>query len=216
MLCSDKRKLTLCGWLQSNNVTAYHSLSRLQSYLFFYEAFCKVNGKEYDFNGLKGYVCGPIFSSVWGDYSTRRDEFDKAALQQYEAHAIKQDDVIARQASFVVSILSENELSEIVRRYSIWSTKFLHVAANKPPDLETCDFSENDIRLTQALMKMYPASMIDNTDVLAVGEKFFLFRKSDSAKITKKHMETLTLLSNIEELENPVYVEVCDEKLIID
>lgn len=53
MLYSNKRKLSLSGWLQANYMPAYRSPLRLQKFLFMYEAFSKAEGDESDFSRLK-------------------------------------------------------------------------------------------------------------------------------------------------------------------
>ena len=108
MLYSNDRKLSLSGWLQENDISAYRSPLRLQKFLFFYEAFSKVNDDVSDFARLKGYKRGPVFSPVWGDYTKDRTEFDSVSLEKYHAKQTDINNLRAKRASFIVSSLSEN------------------------------------------------------------------------------------------------------------
>ena len=73
MINSDDRKLELSGWLMENDEDSYNDPLKLQKFLFFYESFSKANGKPADFDYLRGYKNGPVFSSVYGDYTKERN-----------------------------------------------------------------------------------------------------------------------------------------------
>lgn len=79
MIYSNERKLSLSGWLRENNNKSYETPLKLQKFLLFYEAFTKVAGEEPDFSHLRGYNRGPVFSTVWGDYTKERSSFNKKA-----------------------------------------------------------------------------------------------------------------------------------------
>lgn len=83
MIYSNEHKLYLSGWFKENSEKEYSIPLKLQKFLFFYEAFTKADGENPDFDHLRGYINGPVFSNVWGDYSKNRNEFDKEATRQY-------------------------------------------------------------------------------------------------------------------------------------
>lgn len=85
MIYSNARKLLLSGWLKENGSKEYNSPLKLQKFLLFYEAFTKINGELADFNHLRGYKRGPVFSNVWGDYTHERLAFDDAVQKEYDS-----------------------------------------------------------------------------------------------------------------------------------
>lgn len=115
VIYSKERKLALSGWLRANDFVSYQSPLRLQKFLFLYEAFSRLHGKEADFWRLKGYKRRPVFSAVWGDYTKDRQEFDSKAMEAYSSGRMAIDDRIAARADFIVSSLSERELSDMTQ-----------------------------------------------------------------------------------------------------
>lgn len=218
MLYSNNRKLSLSGWLQKNDVSAYCSPLRLQKFLFFYEAFSKVKNDISDFTRLKGYKRGPVFSSVWGDYTKDRKEFDKKSLEMYAAEQGNLNDFRAKRASFIVNSLSENELSALTHQYNIWNAKRQRIMEGEQQvELNEGDFNESDYFITRTLEQMYPIEIVQNSRVIAVGEKYFVFREKDIEFLTEQHFDTMAFLADREDLHNPVYVEIDSEgRLCID
>ncbi len=218
MLYSNNRKLSLSGWLQKNDVSAYRSPLRLQKFLFLYEAFSKVDNDVSDFTRMKGYKRGPVFSPVWGDYTKDRTEFDNRALEIYNAEQGNINDLRAQRASFIVSSLSENELSTLTHQFNIWNAKRQRIMAGEQQvELDESDFNESDYMLTRTLEQIYPAEIVQNCCVIDVGEKFFVFSKKDVELLTEQHFDTMASLSAHEDLHNPVYVEIDKEgRLCVD
>lgn len=218
MLYSNSRKLSLCGWLQKNDGSAYRSPLRLQKFLFLYEAFSKVDNDVSDFTRLKGYKRGPVFSPVQGDYTKDRAEFDKKSLEIYNTERDTINNLRAQRASFIVSSLSENELSDLTHQFNIWNAKRQPIMAGEQQvELNESDFNELDFTITRTLEQMYPAEIVQNCSVIAIGEKFFVFLKKDIKFLTEQHFDTMASLSDHEDLHNPVYVEVDHEgRLCID
>lgn len=218
MLFSNDRKLSLSGWLQKNDVSAYRSPLRLQKFLFLYEAFSKVDDDESDFTRLKGYKRGPVFSTVWGDYTKDRVEFDYTSLERYEAERANIKDLRAQQASFIVSSLSENELSTLTHQFNIWNAERQRIMRGEQQvELDEQNFNGSDYELTRTLKEMYPEEMVQSCRIISVGEKFFVFPEKDIKLLTEQHFDTLASLSDCEELHNPVYVEIdCEGRLCVD
>ena len=218
MLYSNKRKLYLSGWLQQNDIAAYNAPLRLQKFLFLYEVFSKADGDDADFNRLKGYKRGPVFSSVWGDYTNDRDEFNASSIEIYRSHIELINPIRAKRSNFIVGSLSESELSDLSHLFHIWNAKQerimsgeLHVA------LEEQDFNTADYNLAKSLEEMYPIAMIQDSVVLPVGNHYFVFAKTDYTKLKEQHLDILFALSMDADLHNPVYVEIDDDgRLSVD
>ena len=218
MLYSNHRKLLLSGWLQVHDAPAYCSPLRLQKYLFLYEAFSKVAQDHADFSRLKGYKRGPVFSPVWGDYTKDRKEFDARTLALYNQEKANVNELRAKRASFIVSSLSEDELSALTHQFHIWHAKSQRIMSGEQ-QVELCenDFNEADSEIVRMLEKMYPTEMIQNSEIINVGERYFVFSKNDMAKLTEQHLDILSMVSEQKELHNPVYVEIDEDgRLCVD
>lgn len=217
MINSDDRKLELSGWLMENDEDSYNDPLKLQKFLFFYESFSKANGKPADFDYLRGYKNGPVFSSVYGDYTKERNEFDQRARECYLAvHSI--DDRYAVRSDFVVKILSDEDLSDLTHQMNIWSAKADKIfAGHKQVSLDESDFNQDDVSLMHLLESMYPDELIANSCVMRIRDHYFVFSEDDYKRLTDEHRKALFTIARHEELHNPVYVEIDEEgSLLID
>lgn len=209
MIYSNKRKLILSGWLQENNILAYCTPLRLQKYLFLYESLCKVSNEPYDFDNLKGYKCGPVFSTVWEDYIRNRVEFNKSSLMEYKRHTEQVNIRLAQKAAFIVSSLSDKELSQLVHKYNIWNVKSDRIMAGEQQvELNETDFSQEDYKITHMLENMYPDSLVEDSAIIHIDNKYFVFSKKDIKKLTEQQADTLSALVEEAELQNPIFVTI--------
>lgn len=218
MINSNKRKLALSGWLKENNIVSYENPLKLQKFLFFYEALIKISGGRPDFNKLRGYEKGPVFSVVWGDYTKERCDFNKAASKSYEDNSEIINEEIAEKSSFIVSTLTEKELSDFTHLLNIWKAKEDRIMKGEPQvSLEESDFNSDDIKLVSTLSSIYPIDMVKNSTFFQINDKYFVFSKSDAKNLTEKHFDILLAITEDEELHNPVFVDIDNEgRLIID
>ncbi len=218
MIHTDTRKLQLAGWLKEHGNVEYQSPLKLQKFLLLYEIFTKVDKGVGDFSHLKGYKRGPVFSQTWGDYTYERTAFDRAAEKAFEADEGSIDEERAKRSLFIVSILSENELSDLTHQLDLWKTKENRIMQGEQQvELEEEDFSQDDAELVALLEAMYPNDLIENSRIVSLDNHYFLFSKQDAARLTEQHYDTLGELAEKEHLHNPVYVELDEEgRLIVD
>lgn len=218
MIYSNNRKLCLSGWLKQNNEQEYNTPLKLQKFLLLYEAFSKVAGESTDFSHLKGYKRGPVFSHVWGDYTKARIEFDTAAEESYTYKKVDINEVRAKKCAFIVSTLSEKELSEFTHKMNIWKSKENRIMSGEyQVALSESDFNQDDMKLVSLLENMYPIEMIDESRIVSIDNHYFIFNKADVSKLTEAHFDTLSTLVEKEELYNPIYVDIDEEgRLLID
>lgn len=212
MIYSNERKLCLSGWLKEHSAKNYNTPLKLQKFLFFYETFSKTFGETPDFSHLRGYKRGPVFSNVWGDYTKERTAFDEAANDNYHHHK----DIVnldrAQKCAFIVGTMSENELSELTHQMNLWKSKEKQIMSGTyQVDLCEKDFNKNDAAIIQALDRMYPANLINNSEIVNLDNNFFVFKKQDIAKLTEVHFDILLTLTEQEELHNPVFVDIDQE-----
>lgn len=218
MIYSDAHKLELSGWLQTENESAYNSSLKLQKFLFLYESFSVADGETANFTSLKGYERGPVFSNVWGDYTHERMDFDEMALDAYNKNQVAINQKRAKRSSFIVSILTEPELSALTHQMNIWKVKEDAIKSGaKHIALYSSDFNDHDKHLAKTLEMMYPDELIENSKVLSVNGYYFVFSKEDFSKLQEKDEDILATLAENEDLHNPVFVERdADGRLLID
>lgn len=212
MLNSTKRKQALSGWLQKNDSSSYSSPLRLQKFLFLYEAFSKLEGADAEFSGLKGYVNGPVFSAVYGDYGKEKEAFNLASAAAYEVHGGFINEGRISRSDFIIKSMSEKELSDLTHKFHIWNVKCDRImSGEKEVKLDEPDFNEDDVRLTEEIKSIYPDEMIQNSQVVPVAETYFVFSRSDAARLTEQHMDALKKISRCQDLHNPVFAELDSE-----
>ncbi len=218
MIYSNDRKLCLSGWLKNNSEQEYETPLKLQKFLFFYEVLSKIHVETTDFSHLRGYKKGPVFSNVWGDYTKEKTAFNNAADEYYEKHKDSIDTSLAKKSAFLVSSMSESELSSLTHKLNLWSSKESRIMGGEyQVDLDENDFNSNDEKIVSLLDKMYPLEVIDNSEIISLDKNYFVFSKEDAQRLTEEHFDVLLTLSENEELHNPVYVEMDDEgRLLVD
>ncbi len=218
MIYSNRRKLCLSGWLKENDNASYETPLKLQKFLLFYEAFTKVSGEKPDFNHLKGYKRGPVFSNVWGDYTKERSSFNLAAQKAFMSNSEMIDIKRAEKCAFMVSTMTEKELSDLTHQMNLWKCKEERIMQGEyQVDLSEEDFNSDDEKLIRILDAMYPSSMVENSKVVCLDRKCFVFTKVDAQRLTGEHFDILLTLAENEELHNPVFVDIDDEgRLIVD
>lgn len=157
-----------------------------------------------------------MFSNVFGDYTKERSEFELKANVCYERFGDMVNVGIALQSSFLVAVLSEYELSELTHQMNIWKSqeRFIIQGCSQVP-LHESDFNESDRRMIITLGNMYPVEMIKASEVLRVGNSYFVPSKSEITRLTEEHFDVLAALSEKEELHNPVYLEIDDEGVLL-
>ena len=218
MIYSNNRKLCLSGWLKANSVASYNTPLKLQKFLLLYEAFTKTSGEQPDFSHLRGYKKGPVFSNVWGDYTKERASFNTAAMEAYNAKKESINVDRAKKCAFIVNTMTETELSELTHKMNLWKSKESRIMKGEyNVDLYENDFNRDDESMMRLLDEMYPIDMVNNTDIIHLDNKYFVFAKSDSSKLKEEHFDTLMTLAEQDSLNNPVYVEIDEEgRLLVD
>lgn len=218
MIWSSDRKKVLSGWLLNNDYTSFNTPLKLQKYLFFYESLSKVHNDNPEFAKLKGYIHGPVFSNVWGDYTKERYDFELAVDKAYKEHKVAIVSNRAKLSDFIVKTCTEAELSSITHNMDIWKSKKVRIESGEQQvPLDESDFSERDANIMSQLEYIYPTSTIDNSDIIQSGNKIFIISKMDYKRMTAQQMNTLQSLSSEESINNPVYVRISDGgTLLID
>lgn len=216
MLYSSKRKQALSGWLKMYHEKEFLSSLKLQKFLFFYETLSKTEKEPYEFRKLRGYLNGPVFSDVYGDYRHRNTEFYEEAYKTYMNNKKLVNDDRAKLAAFLVSILNDYELSKLTHKFNIWKAKQKYITPSaKNVQLNENDFNEEDAEFLSSIKNMYPIDYIDSVEVNVVDGKSFILNKKDKSKLNNKSDDIFISLANDSSLQNPVYISIADDGVVI-
>src|SRR5690625_5131586 len=215
-LNSNLRKKTISGWLKQNYAQGFSSDLKLQKFLFFYESLSKVDGDESDFSYLKGYENGPVFSNVYGDYCYRNTRFIEEVEEAYELNHKLVDEQRANLSGFLVNILNEEDLSDLTHELNIWKVKEEEIKGGaKHMPLEEKDFNINDVNILNSLREMYTTDYIESVEIIEMSDKSFVIEKEDFTNLTEDHEDVLITLASNEGLDNPVYLTLSEDGVLL-
>lgn len=214
MAYSSERKQALVGW--SYNNASLFSNTQLQKFLFFYELFSKIDGDDYELNGLKGYENGPVFSAVFGDVKYV-DNFRETCGRQFQARADLVNESRAKLSDFLVKCLG-NKLSEFTHEMHIWSAKRSEIEKGvRQVPLSEDDFTENDASILRSIEIAYPESYIDSVKTLNIGGTVFIYFKDDEERLSDSVYNTLNEAVFNCNLNSPVYISFSETgELLLD
>jgi hypothetical protein len=216
MTNSSFRKKAVSGWLKQHHTEDFTSALKLQKFLFFYEGLSKIENDLTEFRLLRGYINGPVFSDVYGDYTHEKDEFAYEAEKAYLHRPEVVNEERAKFAGFLVSIMNEHELSGLTHEFNIWRAQEKDIKRGvKNVPLREEDFNEADANLLLSLKKMYPISYIDSVEIIEISGKCFIIDKVDLPKFTEDTWSVFISLANEDSLQNPVYVSVSEEGVVM-
>lgn len=213
---SSIRKRALSGWLKKYHEKEFFLPLKLQKFLFFYEALSKIEKDIVEFNKLKGYINGPVFSDVYGDYFHRRDDFINEVENDYNDNIKSVNNARAKFAGFLISILNEDELSNFTHEFNIWKAKENDIKSGvRDVSLYEKDFNEKDAELLTSMKNMYPIDYIDSVKVIEISGKSFILNKEDIPKLTDESEYVFISLANESSLQNPVYISISDDGVVL-
>lgn len=213
---SSIRKRALSGWLKKYHEKEFFLPLKLQKFLFFYEALSKIEKDVVEFNKLKGYINGPVFSDVYGDYFHRRDDFINEVENDYNDNIKSVNNARAKFAGFLISILNEDELSNFTHEFNIWKAKENDIKSGvRDVSLYEKDFNEKDAELLTSMKNMYPIDYIDSVKVIEISGKSFILNKEDIPKLTDESEYVFISLANESSLQNPVYISISDDGVVL-
>ncbi|OSP86019.1 hypothetical protein B9W73_12595 [Lactococcus lactis] len=214
MLNSSKDTIKKMAWLNKKKNMQSLTHLQVQKFLYFYEMFQKASGKEYDFDSLKAYANGPVFGKVYGDIAYREPEVLEA-IDKVED--IEIDEKSAEEALFTINSMTDTELSSLTHLFDMWNSKSDRINAGEHHiPIRESDITERDIDLVKTIIPSYP---IDNPNyhTIVIQNKRFIVSEQDFKNLTDIHYGTLELLSNEEELINPVYLSIEEDGgLLVD
>ena len=121
----------------------------------------------------------------------------------------------AEAAAFLVQILSEAELSELLHKFDAWLERERQACGRQSARLDSAVFSDRDLRLASELRKLYPLEMIRSSTVIqrkdSAGQVVsFVIGADDASRLTAQQQLVLTEVALLEPLpvHNPLFVEI--------
>jgi len=213
MLNSSKRKQALSGWLKAMDPQEFSDPLKLQKFLFFYEIVSKTEEKDYELSKLKGYAGGPVFSDVYGDYRYNSELFNQVIVMALEDNEIVIDEDIATFCLFLIQTQTREELSELTHELDLWKSKQEMIEWGEyQVSLHESNLSETDVEFIKSLRGIYPKTYTDTVKIVKGTHKRFVFTSEDHQKLTSTHYDTLKKLDKLDQLINPVHVEIDIDK----
>lgn len=215
MLFSTNEQLEKLSWLKENSESFSNTRLKSQKFLFFYEMFSGLEKDEYNTSYLRAYMNGPVYSNVYGDMRYSEVDLNKKIAEIDDYSSVDVD--IANATKYLLDLFNEKELSELTHSFDLWSSKKNRIKANeKQISINEEDISERDKMKLHNLLKRYQKISKLDIDILNVQNKIFVISKEDKKEMKPEHDEVLEILSQDEELENPVYLSLKDGVLLVD
>lgn len=213
MLFSSKRNLEQLAWVNKHSNTSISGLKQ-QKYLLFYEMFSKVNGLEYNIDYLKAYPNGPVFSNVFGDAKHRENEFynEIESIDSFE----NIDESIANLSLALVKSFTDNEISLLTHNLDMWQSKEERIknGERQIPISET-DITESDVEFFNQTYSEYKYLLSIGIMHFRISEKIFRISEEDYDNLSDVHHEVIDLLSLDKSLDNPVYLELDENGVLL-
>lgn len=212
MMISSNHRQQLSAWFLEKNNSQFFSQLKLQKFLFLYEMFSKIEKGTADFSSLKAYKNGPVYSDVYGDFTYRQESFI-AVLQNLDVRN-DVEEYLADYANFIVSILNEDELSDLTHELNMWKVhrSNIHRGILHIPMYET-DIDFSDHSFVTELFHMYQDINLNEVEVLTINQTNFVLEKNLNQQLTEEQRLALFTIAD-QELNNPVFVSLGEDGVL--
>lgn len=186
-----------------------------QKILFFYNVFSKINNKDYSFEHLKAFKDGPIFNDVYFQVASQNIFVENIDIPEF----IISNEEEYKVAETLVSALTPKQLSDLSHQYNCWKNKYDSNYLEKVDSHDMTsnnilpeDFDEHDELITKSLFSYF---RILNCNYILHKSKnnVIAIKRSDYEKVKNDYLD---VLDNIEEVINPVRIEIEDGGVVID
>ncbi|AKL96202.1 hypothetical protein CACET_c27570 [Clostridium aceticum] len=118
---------------------------------------------------------------------------------------------LAKRINFIISSLTENELSDITHLFNIWKSKEQEIVdGKKHVDLHEYDFNECDEELIKDILSIYPMKLVDYYKIIDKNPKYFLIHVNDYDKLSEELHGVIDVLATKDDLINPVYLTISE------
>lgn len=191
---------------------------RQHKFLFFYNVFAKLEGKQYSLDNLKAFADGPVFNDIYFENAKfDRNLTDITIPSEFLLSNI--DLEILELTNLLVASLTDTEISNLTHTFDCWKENWHvddkgRVDLSMSNDISEDNFSDRDnkfiidlngyIRDLSKSRKLYKSK----NNVLAIAKKSY-------EKLVNEYKDDLDL---IQEGYNPVFVELDEQtgKILYD
>lgn len=123
MTKTDDKRLYLIGWIIQNTPEIYFYPCKMHAFIFIYECFSKADGEAVDFSGFKVFEHCLIYENIWNEYLEDTFIFYQKVKAYYKKCCVKLNQNRLIVCSFVVRILNEKEIFELIHSLDICSAQ---------------------------------------------------------------------------------------------
>ena len=185
-------------WLKKEADKEEMSATQCQIFFFYYQLFELLFARESDLRDLCLGRQGFYFSQLEKDLLSGVSHLEgKGTLKTNQ-------EVSARKALFLALTTSQSDWQELAPVFDFYQT----VGRLETPSL----LSSQD---RQHLMWIYQSALEKDYSVKVIGDKHFVLKRQDATKLTGRQTQTLEILSQSEDLVNPVYVTLGEKGVLL-
>lgn len=186
--------------------------SKLQYFIFLYEAFSKQKKGEADFSSFKVYKSGPIFADIYNSLIYDLEGFISEIARISDLECISKD--IAKVAMRITSMLSESDLFSLVKYLDFWAEMESRFAESYLEiDMESLELTVGDLNLINELWSMYADDYYDDLEVIKIRNTYYVIKKNEVGSLNSEHRKILLRLAD-NNIPNPVYVNINEEGVL--
>ncbi|MBU7228971.1 type II toxin-antitoxin system antitoxin SocA domain-containing protein [Staphylococcus pseudintermedius] len=211
---SEEIKLKKLKWLKINGYLESMSPLQIQKFLFFSEMFNLVTNEDYTLHKLKAYKNGPVFSDVYGDITYRKSEL-LTNLDTIDMKYNSTQEENLNKALFITNTQTDKDLSDITHNLDLWYSKIDLINQNvQHISITDKDITDKDKKSITNFREY--ASYLSDYQIIKIKDKIFLINNNDIDKLEDRMLQTMEMVSDDDNLVNPVYVDIEDGVLLID
>ncbi|MCG2371377.1 DUF4065 domain-containing protein [Staphylococcus epidermidis] len=211
---SSSEKLKKLKWLKEHGYLESMSPLQIQKFLFFSEMFNLVTNENYTLHKLRAYKNGPVFSDVYGDITYRKSELlEELDTIEMKYNSTQEENL--NKALFITNTQTDEDLSEITHNLDLWYSKIDLINQNTQNiPIRNNDITDRDKKSISNFREY--ANYLSNYQIIKIKDKIFLVNNNDIDKLEDNMLQTLEMISDDNNLVNPVYVDIEDGVLLID
>lgn len=189
-------------WLHSHQEET--SGIKQQKFLLFYNLFAFTHKKSYNFNSLKAWTNGPVYTQV---HSAVKHHYTYQELFQHCQEGDNVNEEIAHVTKFIIELLTDEEISEVTHQFDFWK----NVIEREENTIDVKDISTDDIKKIDKIFKQYTLEFIVSHKIIVTDKAKIIVHIDDYEFIKNKMYNKLSEI----ESKKPVKIELDTDLLKI-
>lgn len=182
---------------------------KMQKFLFFYNAFCKFEGKDYTLDRLKAFREGPVFNDIYYEHKNKAINNNLTDITIPNTFTKKKIDIqIINLTSLLLASIDSGQISYLTHSFDCWKKTYNNVTynnkfLNSSNDISENSFTNKDIKMLDNLLK-YLGEMDRDRKLYRSKNNILAIKKDSYDVLVNNYSNDLNL---IQEKYNPVFVE---------